>query len=362
MICFSSIRSKFIASLILACSLLSFSCTEGNSDITSGQTGDGTQVSEITVSIIDPQSENADVVSAFELMKGQSKMLNAVIMKDGQPYTEYKSVTWNSSNENICSVVPSDDNMSCEVAGTVSGNEFIGKMAIVSVQVDTGNGIKSSSVIVTAVEVQVQAVEIKADGMQTDESGRKTVHVDSGREVQLNAIVSPEDATVKDVDWESDDNNVAVVGNNGLVSALKPTTDEGVRIVAKSIANSEVYDELYLIVNKVYATEIEFDNLEMDQVVEIDVNENYFINIYLYPDNVTEKTVTWTSSNPEYISVDNGVVTPENNAIDQEADITASVPQADGSELEFSIKVKVVGLNPDGGHEDFENGGDYTGQ
>ena len=361
MICFSSIRSKLIASVILACSLLSFSCTEGNSDITSGQTGDGTPVSEITVSIIDPQSENGDVVSAFELMKGRSKMLNAVIMKGGQPYTEYKSVTWNSSNENICSVVPSEDNMSCEVTGTVSGNEFIGKMAIVSVQVDTGNGIKSSSVIVTAVEVQVTGVEIKADGMQTDESGRKTVHVDSGRDVQLDAIVSPEDATLKDVVWESGDNNVAVVDNNGLVRALKPSADEGVRIVARSKSNNEIYGECYIIVDKVYAKEIEFDDLENGQTLEIDINDTYLIDVYLYPENVTEKNIIWVFDD-EVVTVTNGLISPNPGSIGKISLVTAKVQKADSSYLEYTINVSVTGLQPGGGHEDIEDGGNYIGQ
>lgn len=361
MLFLDSIRSKCLSSLVMAFSFILFSCNDEN-DAKKDETGDGTPVSEISISISGSGSEGESVpLSTFELMKGETRKLSAVIMKGDQVYTGYKSVMWGSSNKKICSVSPSEDMLSCDVFATVEDNSFLGKQALVSISVDTGSGVLSATCIVTAVEVPVSGVEISSEEIQVEESGRKSVHVESGMKLQLDAIVSPENATIKEVVWESADQNVAVVNKEGLVQALKPSSDEGVKIIARSKSNNDIYDECYVIVDKVYATEMEFDDLENGQILEIDVNDTYLIDVYLYPENVTEKNITWVF-NQDVVTVSNGLITPKPGTVGSTSEVTAKVQTQDGSYLEYTITVKVTGLQPDGDHNDLEDGGDFTGQ
>ena len=93
---------------------------------------------------------------------------------------------------------------------------------------------KTSKVVVNIHTRPVETVKV-----QFQEGSASSICVEDTS--QLIATVSPDNASVKDVEWTSSDNNVATVDGNGRVTGVGKGT---ATIRAASISNPEVYDEV----------------------------------------------------------------------------------------------------------------------
>lgn len=112
----------------------------------------------------------------------------------------------------------------------------------------------------------------------------------------LLAIVKPDDATDKTVTWSTSDESIAKVDNNGKVTAVKEGT---ATIIARAGAKSatcavnvsrKVIEVTSVTMNKAELTLTEGDSETLTATVK--------------PDDATDKTVTWTSSDANVASVD----------------------------------------------------------
>lgn len=119
-----------------------------------------------------------------------------------------------------------------------------------------------------------------------------------GETVKLNATVTPDDAADKTVTWSSSDNTVATVVD-GVVTAVKvgnaaitATAGEKTATCAVTVAPKEVAG---ITLDKTSAVLKKGETLKLTATVT--------------PDDATDKTVTWKSSNTEVATVADGVVT-----------------------------------------------------
>ena len=119
--------------------------------------------------------------------------------------------------------------------------------------------------------------------------------------LQLTATIYPKDAEYKDVIWSSDNEDVAVVDQKGLVQAkaygkvkITATSKDGGR---EAVCN--------VTVEPVAVTEISLNA----KAVILKVGETYQLKETILPENATDKTVTWTSSNTKAATVSGGAVT-----------------------------------------------------
>lgn len=130
--------------------------------------------------------------------------------------------------------------------------------------------------------------------------------LEEGQEYQLEADVEPLNATDKTVTWKSSDKNVAEVSAEGLVSAVAQgqaiitvRTNDGARTAncVITVVSAKIHVEDVALNYTEYTLETNGSSLLLEATV--------------FPENATDKSVTWKSSNELVATVtDMGVVTP----------------------------------------------------
>ena len=119
--------------------------------------------------------------------------------------------------------------------------------------------------------------------------------------LQLTATIYPKDAEYKDVIWSSNNEDVAVVDQKGLVQAKAYGK---VKITATS-KDGGLEAVCNVTVEPVAVTEVSLNA----KAVTLKVGETYQLKETVLPENATDKTVTWTSSNTKAATVSGGAVT-----------------------------------------------------
>ena len=146
----------------------------------------------------------------------------------------------------------------------------------------------------------------------------------------LVATVLPENATNKSVIWKSSNEAVAVVDENGVVTAVG--VGEAI-ITATTVDGSNLSATCKVTVVPTLAESITLDKTE----ISLEATETATLVATVLPELTTDKSVEWSSSNETVVIVDeNGVVTAIALG---EATITATTN--DGSNLSASCKVIV---------------------
>ena len=218
--------------------------------------------------------------SSVEMTVGTSHKLTATVLPENA--TE-KGVVWESKDESIATV---------DQEGLVSAVKEGSAQIIVS----TANGNFSTycSVTVKKTGADVSGITIDKDELKL------TV----GNSFRLTATVLPENATEKGVVWESKDESIASVDQEGLVSAVK----EGSTQIIASTANGNFSAVCNVIIEKelVAVTSITLDQ----DVIELMVGSKYQFKATVLPDNATNKTLVWSSDDEKIATVSSsGVVT-----------------------------------------------------
>lgn len=170
-----------------------------------------------------------------------------------------------------------------------------------------------------------------------------------GDTTTLTAEIAPEDATDKTVAWTSSNKSIATVNANGVVTALKAgkttitaTASNGVKgtleitVTAKSEPNPDPKPE------NVPVTKVEVT--VKDGVTKVKVGKKLTLTATVLPENATDKTVTWATSDASIATVDaNGLVTGL-----KAGTVTITATAADGSEKSGSIRITVIPADGDG--------------
>lgn len=119
------------------------------------------------------------------------------------------------------------------------------------------------------------------------------------QEEKITANLNPENSTYKELRWKSDDESIATV-DNGLIRGHK----EGKTIIIVTEVNTN--KEASCSVN---VKEIEVKNISLDETnVNIGVGQNYILKETISPDNATNKSIIWSSSDTSVISVQEGQI------------------------------------------------------
>ena len=123
-----------------------------------------------------------------------------------------------------------------------------------------------------------------------------------GQTETLIATVLPENAVNKDVTWKSDDESIAVVDNNGTVTAISL----GAAIVTVTTTDGELTAAATVTVVPIPVTGVTLNR----NTLELDVGETEMLIASVIPINATNQAVMWSSSNASVAAVNNnGVVT-----------------------------------------------------
>ena len=141
-------------------------------------------------------------------------------------------------------------------------------------------------------EIAVESVRLSASSLELTVGDQKS----------LNATVSPSNATNKTISWSSSRPNVASVTSDGIVEGLSAgsavitaSSSNGIKANCDIVVKEKVVPVTSVTLDKTSLTLTEGDTQTLTATVK--------------PDNATDKTVTWTSSNTSVAKVEGGKVT-----------------------------------------------------
>ena len=252
---------------------------------------------------------------AVELTRGASTTLNVTIAPaDTDDDTE---VTWKSSDSDVVKVD--------EKTGMVYAVKA-GKADVTATTKAVDNATAKPFTATTTVTVK--------ENNMTDEIGKKLAFDEfddlligqkdnANNYFNLSDLIKENNITDNiNVEFASSDKTVATIDNDGNVFGLKAgkTTITATVIATAGDGSKNVYTaEGELTVKAIPLNSIAFDKV----IKEMKLGATETLSIIYNPQNTTDaKDVTWTSSNPSVISVENGKLTA--NAVGT-ADITAKV-------------------------------------
>ena len=186
-----------------------------------------------------------------------------------------KTVTWSSSDEAVAIV---DENGI--VKAVKAGSAVITATA--------SNGLKATCpVAVSAKIIDVIGLTLNMDDVELTE----------GETVQLTATIEPENVTDKTVVWSSSEPSVASVDENGNVTAVQG----GTAVITASASNGITASCTVT----VSAITVDAAGLTINaEMVELTAGDTMQLTATVEPENATDKTVTWSSSEPSVVSVD----------------------------------------------------------
>lgn len=169
------------------------------------------------------------------------------------------------------------------------------------ITVSSNNGLVKDTAYVTVYKKGSSTV-VGGESIVTDNYPKsinikeETVNLSVGTTSQLIAEVLP-DGINKEVSWSSSNSSVATVDSNGLITAHGIGT---ATIVAKTINN--LMDTCIVTVGN-YSLNLKSILITTDySVLPIGISKQ--LTVAFNPSNATNKTITWTSSNPSVATVD----------------------------------------------------------
>lgn len=174
---------------------------------------------------------------------------------------------------------------------------YIGSVALATDE--SGNTLNYLAPAVPYTKVTYSAPEqVAVTGMTLE---KKSIEVEKGKTETINAIITPENATRKGITWTSSDTNVATV-TNGVVKGISA----GTATITATTKDGNFTDTCEVTVMQNAVTGIRIS----EKLIDLGMGYKKQITATIMPDDATDKSVEWTSENPEIATVsDNGTIT-----------------------------------------------------
>ena len=174
---------------------------------------------------------------------------------------------------------------------------YIGSVALATDE--SGNTLNYLAPAVPYTKVTYSAPEqVAVTGMTLE---KKSIEVEKGKTEAINAIITPENATRKAITWTSSDTNVATV-TNGVVKGISA----GTATITATTKDGNFTDTCEVTVTQNAVTGIRIS----EKLIDLGMGYKKQITATVMPDDATDKSVEWTSENPEIATVsDNGTIT-----------------------------------------------------
>lgn len=236
----------------------------------------GEKVATCNVSVVIPLESISISKATTTIIKNQEEKLEVIYNPDNT--TEDKTVEWSSLNTRIATVVD----------GVVTGR----KAGTVTIVAAVGDKVATCDVI-------VEEIELEKIMLNLSES-----EIKKGHSLQMEIEYIPENTTVdKNVIWKSSDENVAVVDENGIVTAIQA----GETIITAMVDGKSA-------TCKITVPEVHLENAYIVyELVEISIGDMIQMYIETEPnfEEITDDiTTVWMSEDESIATVDeNGVIT-----------------------------------------------------
>ena len=230
----------------------------------------------------------------LELTEGEKDTLKATILPSKAP----QGIQWISSDEDVASVGENG-----ELQAITAGNAVIRAIA-------EDNGLEAvCSLTVKKLIIPVTSVSLD----------KETLPILVGGNYTFKATVLPENATDKSLSWKSDNEDVAMVSQQGKVVGAGVGT---AHIIVASTQYPEVTDTCTVTVE---SDVVAVTGVSLPSTITLTMGTPQTISATIIPAGATNQNVRWTSGNNGVVTVDGGRLTPVASG---ETDVT--VPTVDG--------------------------------
>ena len=279
----------------------------GEANITATTT-DGTNLSaSCKVTVIPTLAETITLnQTAVSLKATETAKLSVNILP---ATTTNKAVTWKSQNEAVA---------------TVDANGVVTAIAVgeTTITVTTADGSNLSATCkVTVVPTPAASITLNTT----------TITLKATETATLTTTILPATTTNKAVTWKSDNEAIATVDANGVVTAI--AVGEA-NITATTTDGTNLSATCKVTVEQTFASSISLDKTS----ISLKATESETLKATILPATTTNQAVTWKSDNEAIATVDaNGVVTAHEVGV---ATITATT--TDGTNLSASCTVNVI--------------------
>lgn len=279
----------------------------GEANITATTT-DGTNLSaSCKVTVIPTLAETITLnQTAVSLKATETAELSVNILP---ATTTNKAVTWKSQNEAVA---------------TVDANGVVTAIAVgeTTITVTTADGSNLSATCkVTVVPTPAASITLNTTAVTLKATETAT----------LTTTILPATTTNKAVTWKSDNETIATVDANGVVTAI--AVGEA-NITATTTDGTNLSATCKVTVEQTFASSISLDKTS----ISLKATESETLKATILPATTTNQAVTWKSDNEAIATVDaNGVVTAHEVGV---ATITATT--TDGTNLSASCTVNVI--------------------
>lgn len=281
---------------------------EGSATITA-KAGDFQATCEVTVTVPEVPVIPVESITlnpkTLSLEPGQTALLQATVLPSD---ATDKTVIWESDNERVARVSQS---------GRVEALEE-GTATIMAT-----SGDKTASCTVTVAWNVIEVTSVTLD--------KNSLTLVEGETGYLSATVLPENATDRSVTWSSSAPQVASV-DGGKVTAKS----EGTAIITATSGSKSATCRVTVSKKIIHVTSIELDK----NTLSLAVGAGATLTATVLPENATDKSVQWSSTNSSIVSVDNQgrltakssgsvtiTATTQDGGLVAACEVTAYVPQ-----------------------------------
>ena len=221
---------------------------------------------------------------------------------------------WESSDSNIAVV----DNNGVVVAIAKGKCEII---------VKTSDGVFGDKIVISVEEnlIDFSSLKLSNDSLELYVSETYTI----------TAIIEPHNATNKVLRWSSSDNSIASV-NNGVITAH----GSGNVVITVTSKDGKYSASCNVTVKNMEKVDVEVSGVVIsNSSIELKKGDTKKLSVKVMPENATDKSVVWISSNSNIVSVDNGNIVAKESGI-----ALVSVISSDGK-YKSSCEVLVTDSN-----------------
>lgn len=228
-----------------------------------------------------------------------------------------KEIEWSSSDENIATV---------DEAGNVLG-VAPGRVTITVKSKDEFSTNPPQNSVTLIVSQAASAIDLDKSECVVQKNSTE----------QISAVVLPENTTDKSVIWESDDEEIATVNQYGQIKGVKCGTTT---IYCKSKNTLEVTAKCSVEVVQL-VTGIKSE--DANQTITIGCKEKADFQVEVEPEDATDKTLLWESSDEEIARVtEHGQVEGISGG---SAKITCSAADGSGKSVSFTVNVSNIAVD-----------------
>ncbi len=286
---------------------------EGTATITVTSKDDPTKKETVTVTVKRPVEDIIVDNSEIELEIGETDKITVTVTPDN---ATNKEVTYESGDETVVKV-DEKGNITAVGEGTTT-------ITVTS---------KDDPSIKETVEITVRKPVVDVEDIIID---KDEIELEIGQTDKITVTVTPDDATNKEVTYESGDETVVKVDEKGNITAVGEGTTT---ITVTSKDDPSIKETVEITVRKPEPVKVPVTEvvIEKDNII-LGENENTVLDVRVNPENATNKELTFESSNENVVKVDeNGKITAVG-----EGTATVTVTSKDDPSKKDTVTVTVV--------------------